>query len=115
MLSPYPSGTCRLAGGLDAHRAGAEIDDLQQATQDHDVLEEIDHLILIGEVPMKENGGRQAIQSQYDRNGSDAIAQQEKGRTTPDHETAEPRVCWFAAQTVRHAKSQQPSLELVAL
>jgi hypothetical protein len=45
-----------IARGIDAQRACTEIDDLQQAANDYEVLEEMDQLVLIGEVSMKEDG-----------------------------------------------------------
>ena len=57
--------------GVNAHRTRAEIDDLQQAADEHDVLEEMDHLVLIGEISMKGNGSRQRKQGNDKRDDRD--------------------------------------------
>src|ERR1700733_15291136 len=74
------SGSCWFpVRGVNAQRARAEIDDLQQAAGDHDVLEEMDHLVLIGEISMKANGSCQGEQGDYQRNSARSVAEEEQG------------------------------------
>ena len=43
---------------IDAEPAGPEGDNLQQAARDHQIFQEVNHLVLIGEVRMeRESGG----------------------------------------------------------
>jgi hypothetical protein len=74
------SGSCWFpVSGVNAHRARAEIDDLQQAADDHDVLEEMDHLVLIGEIAMEENGSCQRKQGNNERDEAGAVADYKRG------------------------------------
>ena len=47
---------CRLPA-VEAECAGSESDDLEQAASHGDILQEMDHLVLVGEIMMKEQGG----------------------------------------------------------
>jgi hypothetical protein len=57
------AGLRRFAGlhstGIQAQRARAEGGDLKQTTGNSDVLEEMDHLVLIREIAVKRQPGRQ--------------------------------------------------------
>jgi hypothetical protein len=55
---------------VQAEASGAKMRDLQEPADDHDVLEEMHHLILIGEIPVKENGRCQSEHGQAGRNRS---------------------------------------------
>jgi hypothetical protein len=46
------------AAGIETHRARAEGGDLKQTTEDGDILEEVDHLVRIGEFVMECQCGR---------------------------------------------------------
>ena len=43
---------------VEAHRAGTEMHDLQEATDNDEVFKEVDHLVLVGEVAMEEHCSR---------------------------------------------------------
>jgi len=45
---------------IEAVCAGTEMCNLQEAAGDHDILQKVDHLILVGEVVMEEDGRRQS-------------------------------------------------------
>ena len=46
---------------------GSEMPDLQKSADDHDVLEKMDHLVLVREVFVKEDRGRQSEHRKTDR------------------------------------------------
>ena len=52
---------------VDTDRTRAKARDLKQSACDHDVLKEMDHLILVGEVAVKRHCSRQAEKRQRDR------------------------------------------------
>jgi hypothetical protein len=51
---------------IEAVCAGTEMRNLQEAAGDHDVLQKVDHLILVGKVVMEEDGRRQSEPGQAD-------------------------------------------------
>jgi len=77
-ISPRRLRSVAGCASVDAHRARAEVDDLQQAAGEHHVLEEMDHLVLIGEVAMEEDGGRQGEKRECQRNDARAVARNEE-------------------------------------
>jgi hypothetical protein len=44
--------------GVDTEFSSAEGGNLKQPTRDHQILEEVDHLVLVGKVGVKREGGR---------------------------------------------------------
>src|ERR1700750_1231720 len=64
---------------VQAVAAGPKVRDLQQSAGHHDVLEKVDHLILVGEIAVKEHRRCQNEQgqSESDRTGLKAKYQQQ--------------------------------------
>ena len=67
---PLVCGPAFDEAAVEAERSRAESDDLQQSARHHDVLQEVDHLILIGEMGVKRHRRRQGKQRQS--RGNDA-------------------------------------------
>jgi 2-polyprenyl-6-methoxyphenol hydroxylase-like FAD-dependent oxidoreductase len=59
---------------VEAERAGTEGRDLQQAARHHHVLEEVDHLVLVGEVAVEGERRRQREQGQRRGDGAGLVA-----------------------------------------
>src|SRR5580698_7294705 len=75
-----------LSRGVHAQGTGAEIHDLQQTAGEHDVLEEVNHLVLIREVSMKGKGRCQRKQGHHQRNGAGTVAAHEQCATPYFHQ-----------------------------
>src|SRR5258706_6287672 len=72
---------------VDAERARAESDDLQQAASHHHVFDEMEYLVCIGEVRMEEHCRREAEQRQDTRRGTRLQAYDHQGAAADlDHE-----------------------------
>src|ERR1700733_14837113 len=67
-----------IAPVVDAQCAGPEGYDLKEPACHHHVLEEVDHLVLVGEVAVERNRRRQREDRQGSRNKASAIAGDEK-------------------------------------
>jgi len=59
---------------IQTQPASSEGRDLKQASRHHHVLEEMDHLVLVGEVVVERDRGRDAEQRKGDRDDPDPIA-----------------------------------------
>src|SRR5882724_4570903 len=70
---------------VQAEASGAKMRDLQEPADYHEVLEKMDHLILIGEIPVKEDCRCQSEHGQAKRNLSRTKAEYQQ-QTTPDLE-----------------------------
>lgn len=60
---------------VETDRAGAEVGDVEQASHQHDVLEEVDHLVLIRKIVVEENRCRQREQGHQGGNQARAVSQ----------------------------------------
>src|SRR6266436_5886577 len=59
---------------VQADRSRTESRDLKQTTRHHDVFEEVDHLILVGEVAVERGSGREAEHCQRDCDRTNLIS-----------------------------------------
>jgi hypothetical protein len=82
------SPTRRSCPIVDAERAGAECRDLQKPTRHHHVLEEVDHLVLIGEIAVKRHRRCEREQGQSCGHVPNAIAGDEKQTAAEFNRTA---------------------------
>jgi hypothetical protein len=70
------------------------VHDLQEAADDEEVLEKVDHLVLIGEVAMEENRRRDGKGSEDKRYGTDSKTEKQKqAASTLNYNSQEP-CCW---------------------
>ena len=70
--------------GINAERARPKGRDLEKTADDRDVLEKVDHLVLVGEVVMKEHSRCEREYAHSDRH---------EGRTVADQQTqARPKI-----------------------
>ena len=72
---------------VDAEGPRAERSDLQQSARDHDVLEEVDHLVLVGEVAVERHrrGEREQHQRGRDEASPEAGDQQDAAAELDGH------------------------------
>lgn len=59
---------------IEAYTTTAESDHVQQTASYRDVLKEMDELILVAEMVVKEHGGRKREQEENTRDDSSAVA-----------------------------------------
>lgn len=82
----------RGAARVEAERAGTERDDLEQSARDRDILEEMDHLVLVGEIAVEQQRRRDRERRQHRRRHARAVAgEQEKAEEQFDHRRADVR------------------------
>src|SRR5260370_36085873 len=67
---------------IQAEASGAKMRDLQEPADDHDVLQKMDHLILVGEIPVKEDCRCQSEHGEAERDLSRTKTEHQQQATT---------------------------------
>src|SRR5882757_9197468 len=81
-VSPSSSRGIALMARVQAEASGSKMRDLQQPADNHDVLEKMDHLILIGEIPVKEDRRCQSEHGEAERDLSRTKAEHQQQTAT---------------------------------
>src|SRR3979409_2590902 len=73
------------AAGIDAERARPKGRDLEKTADDRDVLEKVDHLVLVGEVVVKRERGHQREGGHDQADEARPIAEEQKDTAAELH------------------------------